>query len=360
MVRIAFYLNLQGSGHCRRFDAIAPYLPADAQLAVVGMNSNPPIAEMSHPVERFSIPGFASPSPCALMQQQTARDYHGLSVNHGGNAAFALAMVSFLSRWQPDLLVVDVGLEASILARMCGIATVYTRQHGQRWDKGHQLAYEWAASLWAPFAADLEQADCPEWIKEKTFYSNGFSRFSGEKRADIAPLSYCDRKPNILVVTGFGGTDITLQKIASASAATPDWQWHLLGDHSPAEAYGVCCHGIVKNVWPYLCHADLVIANAGHNAVMEIAAAGTPSIFIPAERPFAEQQCKAETLNALGLSIVVPTWPEPSDWAKLWLQTRSLNRSGWKRLQDADAPRRAANHIVKIAKQCMQPTQAGG
>ena len=360
MVRIAFYLNLQGSGHCRRFEAIAPYLPAEAQLAVVGMNSKPPIAEMSRPVERFNIPGFAPPSACALMQKQTAHDYHDLLVNHGGNAAFALAMVSFLSRWQPDLVVVDVGLEASILARMCGIATIYTRQHGQRWDKGHQLAYEWAASLWAPFAAELEQADCPEWIKEKTFYSNGFSRFSGEKRASVAPLSYGDRQPNILVMTGFGGTDITLQKIASAAAATPNWQWHLLGDHSPIELFNVRCHGIVKDVWPYLCHADLVVANAGHNAVMEIAAAGTPSIFIPAERPFAEQQCKAETLSALGLSIVVSAWPDPSDWAELWLQTRDLDRLGWKRLQDADAPRQAANHIFETAKQCMQPVQAGG
>ncbi|MGB7251112.1 MAG: glycosyltransferase [Phormidesmis sp.] len=369
MVRIAFYLNLQGSGHCRRFEAIAPYFPVDTHLAVVGMDGPPPLADLDRDVECVSVPGFAPPSPLAFMQEQTARDYHDFLVNHGGNAAFTLAMVSFLSRWQPDLLVVDVGLEASILARMCGIPSLYARQHGERWDKGHCLAYEWACSLWAPFSAQMEQADCPEWIRQKTLYSGGFCRFSGKKRARVAPAGYSDHKPNVLVMTGFGGTDITPQKIAVAAAITPHWQWHLLGDHLPREALmtepieesmeNIHCHGVVEDVWPYLCYADLVIANAGHNSIMEIGAAGVPSVFIPAERPFAEQQCKAETIRALGLGIVVPTWPQRLDWGAIWNQTRSLDYSAWHCLQDENAPRRAADHIVHIAKQCARPVRAG-
>ena len=353
-MKIAFYLNLQGSGHCRRFEAIAPHLPANAQLAVVGMNREPPIAPIDRPIERFSVPGFSPPAENAFMQQQTSHDYHGFLVNYGGNTAFAAAMVSFLNRWQPDLLVVDVGLEASILARMCGIPTVYIRQHGHRWDKGHCLAYEWACSLWAPFAAEMEEAECPNWIREKTFYSGGLCRFSGKKISDTVPVSYTRSNPNVLVMAGFGGTNISLQKIATAAAATPHWQWHILGDYLPTE--GVCCHGIVEDVWPYLCHADLVIANAGHNTTMEIAAAGAACIFIPAERPFAEQRCKAEILDAMGLGVVISTWPDPSEWPELWDKTKSLELSSWKLFQDAQASRRAADYIAHIAKHCTKPS----
>ena len=353
-MRVAFYLNLQGAGHCRRFEAIAPYFPPDCELAAVGMDGPPAIADVGRPVERVSVPGYAPPSPSQFMQQQTLHEYHDFLVNHGGNAAFTLAMVSFLSRWQPDLLVADVGLEASVLGRMCGIPVIYGRQHGQRWDKGHTLAYEWAYSLWAPFSEAMEQADTPPWIQAKTFYSGGFSRFSGVEKAADVPPSYAKRKPNILVMTGFGGTAITPQKIALAAEATPEWQWHVLGAHLP-DGQAVRYHGVVESVWPYLCHADLVIANAGHNATMEIGAAGVPSICIPAERPFAEQLCKAQVLQDLELSIVSRNWPEPTAWAELWQRAQALDHSGWVALQPTEAPQRAAQYIAQIASQCVKP-----
>ncbi len=369
-MRIAFYLNLQGMGHCRRFEAIAPYFPPDCELAVVGMDGPPlvvcdsPGKPRHRPVKKVSVPGFAPPSASAFMQKQTLHDYHNLPVNHGGNAAFTLAMVSFLSRWQPDLLVVDVGLEAAILGRMCGIPTVYSRQHGNRWDKGHALAYEWAYSLWAPFAEEMEQTNCPAWISQKTFYSGGFCRFTGKDKAVQPPPSYT-KKPNILVMTGFGGTDITLRKIATAAAATPDWQWHVLGQFSPSitedpvtenpTTENLHCYGVLEHIWPYLCHADLVIANAGHNSTMEIMAAGVPSICIPAQRPFAEQQCKAERLSALNLSVVSPSWPKPTDWPRLWEAAKGQDRSGWARSQSVSAPQQAADYLANIARCCMKP-----
>lgn len=353
-MKIAFYLNLQGAGHCRRFEAIAPHFPPECELAVVGMDGPPQVADIGRPVERVSVPGYAPPSPSLFMQAQTLHDYHDFLVNHGGNAAFTLAMVTFLSRWQPDLLVADVGLEASILGRMCGIPVIYGRQHGQRWDKGHSLAYEWAYSLWAPFAEAMEQADCPQWIREKTFYSGGFCRFVGAEKAVDTPPNYAKDKPNILVMTGFGGTEITAQKIVQAAQATPDWQWHLLGAH-PSMRENIRAHGVVENVWPYLCHADLVIANAGHNSTMEIAAAGVPAICIPAERPFAEQQCKAQVLQRLGLSIVSQAWPEPPMWAELWQRAKRLNPDRWASLQKAEAPQQVAQYIAQVARRCVKP-----
>ncbi len=364
-MKIAFYLNLQGAGHCRRFEAIAQHLPSDCELAVMGMNGLPPISDINQRIKRVSVPGFAPPSTSPFLQQQTSPDYHGLAVNRGGNAAFTLAMVSFLSEWQPDLLVVDVGLEASILARMCGIPTVYSRQHGRRWDKGHTLAYEWACGLLAPFSEQMEQDDCPQWIREKTFYSGGFCRFSGRRRSPTAPTSYAQDRPNVLVMTGFGGTEITGEAIARSALANPQWRWHLLGNYSKVESKieskaeskikskveGVVSHGVVEDVWPYLCRADLVVANVGHNSTMEIAAAGVPSVCIPAWRHFDEQICKAQVLARLGLSVVVDSWPQADAWLEIWEKSRSL--SAWASFQDAEAPKRAAQYLAKVASDCI-------
>lgn len=349
-MRIAFYLNLQGAGHCRRFEAIARHFPVGCELAVVGMDGPPPVSDIGRPVARVSVPTFAPAVDNAFLQQQTSHDYHGLAVNKGGNAAFTLAMVAFLSRWNPDLLVVDVGLEASILARMCGIPTVYSRQHGKRWDKGHTLAYEWACGLFAPFAAEMEQADCPQWIHKKTFYSGGFSRFSDRERTQIAPVGYAKDKPNVLVMTGFGGTDITPEAIALSAKANPQWCWHLLGNHAAIE--GVVSHGVVEDVWPYLCCADLAIANVGHNSTMEIAAAGVPSVCIPAWRHFDEQICKAQVLDRLGLSVVVDSWPLPDEWPVLWERSRQL-QADWTELLDNAAPARMAQYLTNLASKCM-------
>ena len=354
-MRIAFYLNLQGAGHCRRFEAIAPHFPQDCDLAVVGMDGPPNIADIGRPVKKVSVPGFAPPSPLSFVQQQTTHDYHGFVVNHGDNAAFALEMVTFLSEWKPDLLVVDVGLEASILARMCGIATMYSRQHGRRWDKGHLLAYEWACGLNAPFSAEMEQTDCPDWIREKTFYSSGFSRFAGRKKAAGVPSAYGEQ-PNVLVMTGFGGTKITPEHVVAAAAANPQWRWHVLGQQTAhTTTDNLVFHGVIEDVWPYLCHANLVIANAGHNSVMEIGAAQVPAIFIPASRPFDEQLCKVEVLDKLGLGVILSQWPKDSAWPSLWNSAQQLTLSNWDALQDARSPQKTAEHIAVIAQKCMRP-----
>ncbi|MBE9060886.1 glycosyltransferase [cf. Phormidesmis sp. LEGE 11477] len=350
-MRVAFYLNLQGAGHCRRFEAIAPHLPSDFELAVVGMDGPPQVAALDRPIERVSVPSYGPQSHNPFVQQQIAHEYHDFLVNHGDNTPFTVAMVSFLGRWKPDLVVSDVGLEASILARMCGIPVIYGRQHGRRWDKGHTLAYDWACSLLAPFSEELEQSDCPQWVREKTFYSGGFSRFAGREKARTAPPNYATEKPNILVMTGFGGTQITPQDVITAAESTPQWRWHFLGAdliqspfiHSP---------GLVQDVWPYLCQADLVIANAGHNSTMEIGAAGVPSICIPAQRYFDEQDCKAAVIDAMSLSVVSRQWPDPTDWPELWQRAIALSSTRWQSLQDPDAPKRAAQHIADIARQC--------
>lgn len=99
----------------------------------------------------------------------------------------------------------------------------------------------------------MEQENCPQWIREKTFYSGGFSRFQQMPKAAEVPDSYSPRRPNILVMAGFGGTEITAAAIDSAAAANPQWDWHVLGVRTATSAdeytpKNVHYHGVIEEV----------------------------------------------------------------------------------------------------------------
>lgn len=354
-MRIAFYLNPQETGRCRRFEAIAQHLPPTFEIAVLGLGTRPPVTNLDRRVEQIGLPALEAVSQ-QRFAQQTSQNTPVSLLSHEKSAAFYQAMVSFLTSWQPDLLVVDTGLEAAALARECGISTLYIREHGQRWDQGHKLAYQSASSLLAPFPSEMEQSDCPDWIREKTLYSGGFSRFSQQEKAPHKPISYADDKPNILVMTGFKRADVTPKKFAEAASATPQWQWNFVGPQAKLQAPKVlsdnsCYHGTIRDFWPYLCHADLVVSSAGHSLVMEIATANAPAIFIPDNRPFSAQQCRAAALKEMGLGIVCTGWPQPSEWPDLYQRSHNSTRMGWQQLQTPNAARFAAQHIAQIAQQ---------
>lgn len=85
---------------------------------------------------------------------------------------------------------------------------------------------------------------------------------------------------------------------------------------------------------------------------MEIAAAGVPSLCIPAARPFDEQVCKAAVLRRLNLSVVVEQWPAPLDWPALMKRAIALEPNRWQPLQTEQAAARVAEYIVQIAQKC--------
>ena len=48
-------------------------------------------------------------------------------------------------------------------------------------------------------------------------------------------------------------------------------------------------HGTLDDVWPLLCRADVVVGPCGGGLVSDVAAAGTPFLALPQQRPFDEQ-----------------------------------------------------------------------
>lgn len=343
-MKIGWFLNAHGAGHRNRLAALLPYFSASTQLTTLS-SAEIRLGRSSVIVSHRTLPSYNQPARCSYLRKQVWREFHGLQMNGGGNAPFFSALTAWIVDWQPDLIVVDVALEAALAARLCGVPVIYMRQHGKRWDLGHRIAYEASFALLAPFSEHMEQADCPAWISKKTIYVGGFCRF--EQTPDLHPSPFLTDGCNVVVMVGSGGTNITGDAIATAAVATPHWNWYVLGKVSPSfkAATNVRLLGQVADVYPYLRHASLVIGNAGHNTVMEVGATRAPFLCLPAQRPFKEQLCKAEVLNQLNLAVVRHDWPQSDDWAAILTQAQQQNKHTWKTLINSTAPQQAIQFI---------------
>ena len=99
----------------------------------------------------------------------------------------------------------------------------------------------------------------------------------------------------MLVLSGRGGTELTLDQLAAAQAETPGWTWTVLGP--PGTRW-------VADPWPLLCAADVVVTHAGQNAIADVATARRPAVIIPQPRPHDEQATTARALDAAGIAVV--------------------------------------------------------
>ncbi|MGF1494950.1 MAG: hypothetical protein ACFBSC_21405 [Microcoleaceae cyanobacterium] len=355
-MRIGWFLNAQGAGHRNRLTALLPYFSATTQLMTLGCGTVE-LHRAGKPLPHLKLPAYNTPIQHDYLREQVWREFHGLQMNAGGNAPFFAELMTWIADWRPDLMVVDVALEAALAARLCGVPVVYVRQHGKRWDLGHRIAYEASLALLAPFSSEMEQADCPKWIKQKTFYAGGFCRFRAAMEAE-QPICFKasgqNSVVNVVVILGSGGTNIGWNEIRSAAVATPAWSWFVLGhlDNFPEALGNITNLGRIPNVYSYLCHADLVIANAGHNTVMEIGAARAPFLCWPAQRPFKEQLCKAAVLEALDLAVVRYQWPPSETWPDILTAARQKSLNRWQSLLDDTSPQRTAQFIESLCQRC--------
>ena len=249
------------------------------------------------------------------------------------------------------MLVSDVSAEVAILGRLLSLPVVAVRQHGARWDDGHLLAYRLAARLLAPYPASLAEPDAPAWVRAKTDYAGGFSRFDGRERP-----AHVDRQ-SVVVMGGAGASGPgsaapwSAADVVAAARATPGWRWRWLGAGTPAGAppnlQGL---GWQDDPFPALARAEVVVAHGGHNAVMEAAAAGRPLVVVPAARPFDEQAHKARALARVGAAVALDGWPAPAGWRAVLDRARALDPAPLRSLADGQGARRAAALLDRLAE----------
>lgn len=335
---IGWYVHHHGRGHATRARCVLPHL----HDAVTVLTSA--IGDWDVPVVRLpsDVPRGGSDRP-----RPTPRGrLHHAPVDVPQVTDRTHSIVRWLSGARPELVVIDVSVELTLLTRLSGIRPVVVRMHGDRTDAAHLTGFDAAASLLALYPRSIEDPSTPQWVRDRTTYVGGFSRYDHRHPRDHETPPSIGDGPTVVALSGTGGTGLDTVAIGRAAEATPKWTWHVLGEGDLRDVPRNVVHaGWVEDVYAYLVAADVVVGSAGHNTVMEVAAARRPLVCVPEERPFHEQEHKARALADAGLATVRFDWPAPSEWPELLEETRVRDTSCWREVVDGDGARRAAHHL---------------
>ena len=355
---VGYYVHHHGHGHLARAEAVLHHLGTKATV----LTSSPFARRLEDTATVVRLPLDTDLSDNLEARAAVVPSFlHYAPTGSAGLRSRTAQIAAWAAQAEPALLVVDVSVEVALLGCLLGVPVAVVRQHGQRTDLPHRLAYEAATALLAPYPAALEDSNTPAWVRAKTHYAGGFSRFDG--RPSDGPAkgwetgagpAEAGRGRQVLVFGGSGGSERTPRQIASAAAATPDWTWTVLGGAGRRPASGpsnVRWVGWTRDPWLYLCAADVVVAHAGGNAVMEVAAAGRPLVCLPEARPFDEQHAKGRALARLGAAVVRERWPGPEAWPHLLDEAVGLGGHCLSALNDGHGARRMAAFLDRLVRQ---------
>ncbi len=342
--RIGWYVHHHGRGHLARLEAVRRWMTSP----VTAFGSRPAPGVEPLPMD-LDAPRSAA---CAAAGWDDGWHYAPLGV------AGLRTRMTRLARWvaetDPSLVVVDVSVEVAELMRLLSVPTVVVRQHGARDDAAHRRCHADAAALLAPWPSWLEDPSTPPEVLARTIHTGGFSTIDGTVPDKQAARAQLDLDPDVPLALVVGGGDGDVRwPVADAAAATPGWRWQVL-TAAPERVRGVpaCWTG---DVAPWYAAADVVIGHAGHNVVMEAAAADRPMVVVPQPRPFGEQHHKARLLEAHDVCLVADGWPAAGRWPALLRRARSLDPGPRRAMVDGTGAARAAQAIEDVAARFAGP-----
>jgi hypothetical protein len=359
--KIAFYVHHHGFGHLMRSLQIAAALK-EYEVVLLGSNLKAPekgfpenvtIIDLPHDVAVVK-PGQLSEDADVYYDEGNLVDaFHYAPLNVQGIRSRAAILTDFFKQHFPLLLVVDVSVEVTLLARLCGIPTVVMCQHGRRNDQAHLIAYQSAELLLAPFPAAMYRGD-KDWVYKKTIFAGGFSRFD-HRKADMQSRTVNSDpafKAKAAILIGGGGTSINAFFVARVAMHCPEIFFHIIGievEVVPQPA-NVRWEGRLDDPSPIIAACDIVIGNTGHNTVMEVASLNKRFVGIPEKRPFDEQLEKAEAIKLRkGIRIVLPGSLYDLLWRKE-LHELLLEEPDWQGIIAADAVAQMAQGIIGAAE----------
>jgi len=265
---------------------------------------------------------------------------HYAPLNIEGQRKRIAMMTDFFAETFPLLLVVDVSVEVAMLAAIAGVPFIVVKQHGKRNDLPHLHAYHNAIGILAPYPETMKDNDLP-WVLKKTFFAGGISRLQSQH-----DVSSPDKKL-IAIITGKGGTSITTDLIEHIARSCPEWHFQIMGGltSSTNQQKNVTYLGNIDKPEQILANCTIVIGNAGHNTVMELAALNKRFIAIPEQRPFDEQLVKAGILKKLKLAYIInPESLFKVNWNELFRYTIKQNPD-WTSIASDNAATEAANYL---------------
>ena len=322
---IGWYVHEHGQGHLQRLQCIAAHL----QVPVTALSSLPRPEGWRHGWVQLDDdrPRGDDVDPSA------GGTLHWAPRHHPGLRSRMAALAAWVAREQPSLVVVDVSVEVALLVRSMGVPVVVAAMRGDRTDRAHRTAYDLAEALLAPWPEALPEPWPQEWA-DKAWHVGALSRL------DDRPAPPPPGEQRVTVLWGRGGTELTLDDVAAAAAATPGWTW---------TAAGVPGAPWVDDVPALLRDADVVVTHAGQNALAEVAACRRAAVVVPQPRPHDEQVANARAIAQAGLAVVTPSWPPPREWPALLDKALASDPQAWSTWNDGQGARRAAALLDRAA-----------
>jgi hypothetical protein len=330
---IGYYVHHHGRGHLHRALSVA----AATDAMVVGMSSLPRPAAWIGP---WIVLPRDDEGPEPVDASAHGRLHWVPEMDQGLTARMA-EISSWIADVDPVLMVVDVSVEVSLLARLHGIPVVTMVLPGDRRDSAHDLVHSVARRIVGAWPSDVAgMVSGLDVHHDRLTCVGGLSRFDGRERA-APPEGGGERR--VLVLAGAGDADGDAWDLAAAREQTPGWTWDVVGGGAEW----------VDDPWDLMCAADVVVAHAGQNSIAEIAAARQPAIVVPQPRPFGEQETMAEVLATDGRFpvTVCPKLPA-TGWAELLDRTAALDGEGWSAWSDGRGAARVADVIHEELARC--------
>jgi hypothetical protein len=343
---LCFYVHHHGAGHVMRAISIARTLPG-IPIVFMGSNLKPYLHLIPEDISCVHLPKDIPEEDERVWPAEALSFLHYAPLGLRGQRERTAMITQTLSGPGPMVLIVDVSVEVTLLARLCGVPTIVIRQHGDRNDLAHLQAYESAALLIAPFSKAMEPPSAMPSVNEKTLYAGGFSKYSGIK---VNPV-IAEKSHQVAILLGEGGTSVHSAFIKHLAEVCKDYQFQVIGMAKPADEAvhpGVTWHGKLPDPAPVLQECAIVIGNAGHNTVMELADLNKRFICIPEDRPFNEQRQKAELLALNSNAVVIyPEEMDRVDWQSV-LDRLQAEKARWNQVTDPQALANIKNGIDQL------------
>lgn len=346
---VGFYVHYHGRGHKHRTEAILQRLRLPATIITSRLERENWTAPTLRGVIGIDCDNDAVASE-GLKHSTDVPALHYAPLWTPTVTRRVAAYTHWLATEIPDVVVVDVSVEISMLTRLASIPQIVMRQHGRRDDPAHLSAYAAAHSLLAPFPQFMEDDITPAWVQEKTVYLDGFARETPQATTE---RRHSSNRTKIAVMFGRGGNESRGDQLVEAAAAMDDCQWTVVGKDAPTHSQisdNMHFAGWVECPQALLNEADIVVTAAGHNSVMEVGQLGKPMVVIAEERPFEEQVRKVAVLNRERLAVGLEQWPAPTDWPAIVQQALELDTGLWNRVFLSDGAEQAATHIASVAQ----------
>ena len=339
---LGYFAHAHGSGHVVRAKQIARAISRPVTI----LSSHPTGYEESEHYDYLQLPEDHAHLTTYDQQLAPLPDcLHHAPVNVYNLQDRMAATAQWIAEHRPVAMVTDVSVEVALFARLCSVPTLVFRQSGPRIDTPHIMAYQSARALICCYPESLEDPTTPDWIREKTVYLGGFSRFEGKLPEREAARRYCNMSPErqyVVVVSGMGGSGNSLQGIIAAAESSPEHDFWAMGkvdvEQFPTLPTNLKLLGYIADPLPYLVGADIILASAGNNTIMEVATVGRPYICIPEERPFAEQVYKARALARNGMAVVRESWDmTPAEWRSTLREAEQMDTAALQSIINPDA-----------------------